>query len=42
MANYVLEEYKVDLIIISPKINLFSPWYSYGIAELALDNNHSL
>jgi hypothetical protein len=24
------------------KINLFSPWYSWRIAELALNNNHSL
>ena len=24
------------------KINLFSPWYSWKIAELALKNNHSL
>ena len=34
--------YKTDLIIISLKINLFSPWYSWKIAELALSNNHSL
>ena len=34
--------YKVDIIIISLKINLFSPWYSWKIAELALNNNHSL
>ena len=34
--------YKVDLIIISLKINLFSPWYSWKIDELALNNNHSL
>ena len=33
---------KADLIIISLKINLFSPWYSWKIAELALTNNHSL
>ena len=33
---------KADLIIISLKINLFSPWYSWEIAELALNNNHSL
>ena len=40
----VLFRYKVDLIIISLKINLFSPWYtcSWKIAELALYNNHSL
>jgi hypothetical protein len=24
------------------KINLFSPWYSWNIAELAFNNNHSL
>ena len=24
------------------KINLFSPWYSWKIADLALNNNHSL
>ena len=24
------------------KINLFSPWYSWKIAELALNNNHLL
>ena len=34
--------YKADLIIISLKINLFSPWYSWKIAELVLNNNHSL
>jgi len=34
--------YKSDLIIISLKINLFSPWYSWKIAELALNGNHSL
>ena len=34
--------YKVNLTIISLKINLFSPWYSWKIAELALNNNHSL
>jgi hypothetical protein len=34
---------KADLtIIMSLKINLFSPWYSWTIAELALNNNHSL
>jgi hypothetical protein len=38
----VLVKNKVDLIIISLKINLFSPWYSWKIAELALNNNHSL
>ena len=34
--------YKADFIIISLKINLFSPWYSRKLAELTLDNNHSL
>ena len=38
----MLVQYKADLIIISLKINLFSPWYSWKIAELALNNNHSL
>ena len=38
----VLVLYKADLIIISLKINLFSPWYSWTIAEWALNNNHSL
>ena len=33
---------KHDFIIISLKINLFSPWYSWKIVELALNNNHSL
>jgi hypothetical protein len=33
---------KADLDIISLKINLFSPWYSLKIAELVLNNNHSL
>jgi hypothetical protein len=31
-----------DSIIIFLKINLFSPWYSWKIAELVLNNNHSL
>ena len=38
----VLVYNKEDLIIISLKINLFSPLYSWKIAELALNNNHSL
>jgi hypothetical protein len=34
---------KVDfIIIISLKINLFMPWYRYKIAELVLNNNHSI
>jgi hypothetical protein len=33
---------KADLIIISLKINMFSPWYSWKFAEFALNNNHSL
>jgi hypothetical protein len=37
-----LLQYKADLFIISLKINLFSPWYRWKIAELALNNNHSL
>ena len=36
----VLVLYKADIIIISLTINLFSPWYSWQIAELALNNNH--
>ena len=32
---------KADIIIISLKMNLFSPWYSWKIAELALSNNRS-
>ena len=35
-------EYKADLIIISLKMNLFSPWYSWKIAELVFNNNNSL
>ena len=38
----VLVLYKSDLIIISLTINLFSPWYSWKIAELMLNNNHSI
>ena len=38
----VLVSYKADLIIISLKINLFSPWYNWQITELALDITHSL
>ena len=38
----LLVKNKADLIIISLKINLFSPWYSWKIAELALNNCHSL
>ena len=33
--------YKADLVI-SLKINLFLPWYSWKISELALNNNHIL
>ena len=33
--------YKANLIM-SMKINLISPWYSWKIAELMLNNNHSL
>ena len=38
----MLVQNKVDLVIISLKINLFWLWYSWTIAELALNNNHSL
>jgi hypothetical protein len=38
----VLVYYKANVIIITLKINLFSPWYSWTIAELALNNNHSV
>ena len=38
----MLVYHKADLIIISLKINLFSPWYSWKIAELNLNNNHLL
>ena len=38
----VLFLYKADLIIFPLKINLLSPWHSWKIAELALNNNHSL
>ena len=33
---------EADLIIISLTISLFSPWYNWNIAELVLNNNHSL
>ena len=36
----VLISYIADHI--SFKINLFSPWYSWKIAELVLNNNHSI
>ena len=32
----------MDLIIISLKINLLSPWYGWKGAEMALNNNHSI
>jgi hypothetical protein len=35
-------KYKADHIIISLKTNMFTPWYSWKIAELALNNNQSL
>ena len=38
----VLVEYKADLIIISLKINLLSSWYRWKVADLALNNNHSI
>ena len=42
IQHRVLVLYKADLIIIALKINLFSPWYSWKITELALNSNHSL
>ena len=38
----VLVMYRVDIIIISLKIKLFLPWYSWTIAELSFSNDHSL
>ena len=38
----LIKKYKVELIIISFKINLFSPWHSWTNAEFALNDNHSL
>jgi hypothetical protein len=38
----VLVYSKAGLIIISLKTTLLSPWFSWKIAELALNNNHSL
>jgi hypothetical protein len=35
-------KYKADHIIISLKTNMFTPWHSWKIAELALNNNQSL
>ena len=32
---------KGDIIIVSSKCNLFAPWYSWTIAHLELNNNHS-
>jgi hypothetical protein len=40
LSVFVLQ--KADLIIISLQINLFSPWYSWKIVELALNNNYSI
>ena len=37
-----LVQYKADVIVIPLQIILFSPWYSRKIAELVLNNNHSL
>jgi hypothetical protein len=36
----ILVYHKADLIIMSLKINLFSPWYSWKIAEVCV-NQHS-
>ena len=37
----VLVQYKMDVIIISLKINLYLTWYRWKIAQLVLNNNHS-
>jgi hypothetical protein len=42
MVPVMFSLYKLDLVIISLKINLFSPWYSWQIAELVINNNHAL
>jgi hypothetical protein len=42
VLNYSYTRCGASLIIISLKNNLFSPWYSWKIAELTLNNNHSL
>ena len=42
IIKILLSMFVYCLIIISLKINLFSPWYSWKFAELALNNNHSL
>jgi hypothetical protein len=34
--------FQANQSLLSIKINLFSPWYSWKIAELMLNNNHSL
>ena len=34
--------YNTDIIIILSRTYLFSPWYSWNIANLALSTNHSL
>jgi hypothetical protein len=41
-ASTIKIQLSMLVVIISIKINLFSPWYSWKIAELALNNNHSL
>ena len=41
-GTYVSIIDEIYSVIISMKINLFSPWYSWKIAELALNNNHSI
>ena len=35
-----VSKYKADFIIILLKISLFSPWYGWKIAEMALNNNN--
>jgi hypothetical protein len=43
-AKHVGVVYKANIIIIivSSKCNLFSPWYGWKIADLALSNNYPL
>ena len=36
-----IKKYKVELIIISFRINFFLPWHSWINAEFALNDNHS-
>ena len=42
LKKSVMIQYKVDIIIFSLKCSLFSSWYGWKIALLALNNNHLL